>query len=706
MRLLHPGHGHGRRRPVPPQPRPDGPPDRRGHPRQRLPLHRLQAHPGGHQARRRYPAWRREDRPGRGARRRLRRGQADLPRGRPQEGPGLWPVPGRHHREGLPGHVLRLGRALQVRPRPRGQDRLIQGRGHGGRHWRAHGRRRAPQPGGPPHPGLGRHDRRGRRHPLHWRRRLPGGCRDARDSGEGQEGRQGHLGGARARPQHRGGPRRGRPAHPRQLLRLWQHGPAQGQRLPEPSRHTRRRQDRPGKRRPQGHPHLHHALHRARLPGARVLRGHAVQGRREDHVHRPGRLRHAQGVRAHVWLGRRARARRRPDHARGRRLRRQGGRLLPAPGGARGVQVRPHGEVPLLSPGVAQLPPQAPLHGGHLHPGLRRGGQLRRPGLRDQLRHGRLRLPVRTRPGARLHALCGPLQVPEHRHPRLRLLHQQPARGRLPRLWRVPVRVCPRVPHRRPCRGGGPRPVGDSLQERHRAGRGAAQRSDRGLLHGPQGDPRGREGRLLRQPGPRGHRLLHEERGRGRGPARRRPLQHPRGGRPRRHLRRHLRHRPGLQHRFLPGRGRGLRAAAVPHRQRRGLHRGRPRLRHHLWLAPDRRHRRGRPRRRLPAARRHAQGREGGGRARGARERQGRRRHPHLRRRHRLRGPSRAAHARPRRPPGRSRGRARGARGPRVLLRVPGAHRQAGRRRAQPQEPHLLRLCHARGHPGRRGQGL
>ena len=182
VRLLHPGHGHGRRRPVPPQPRPDGPPDCRGHPRQRLPLHRLQAHPGGHQARRRHPAWRREDRPGRGARRRLRRGQADLPRGRPQEGPGLWPVPGRHHREGLPGHVLRLGRALQVRPRPRGQDRLIQGRGHGGRHRRAHGRRRAPQPGGPPHPGLGRHDRRGRRHPLRRRRRLPGGCRDARDS--------------------------------------------------------------------------------------------------------------------------------------------------------------------------------------------------------------------------------------------------------------------------------------------------------------------------------------------------------------------------------------------------------------------------------------------------------------------------------------------------------------------------------------------
>ena len=69
---------------------------------------------------------------------------------------------------------------------------------------------------------------------------------------------------------------------------------------------------------------------------------------------------------------------------------------------------------------------------------------------------------------------------------------------------------------------------------------------------------------------------------------------------------RHVRHRPGLQHRLFAGRCRGLRSAASLHRQRRVLHRERSRLRHHVWLASDGRDRRGRARCRLPAARCHA----------------------------------------------------------------------------------------------------
>ncbi len=67
-------------------------------------------------------------------------------------------------------------------------------------------------------------------------------------------------------------------------------------------------------------PRLHHALYRACLLGARVRRGISVQERRQGAVDRPGCLRHAQRVCPHVWLGQRARARGRRDHARGRRL--------------------------------------------------------------------------------------------------------------------------------------------------------------------------------------------------------------------------------------------------------------------------------------------------------------------------------------------------------------------------------------------------
>ena len=122
----------------------------------------------------------------------------------------------------------------------------------------------------------------------------------------------------------------------------------------------------------------------------------------------------------------------------GGRLWRQGGRVGAAPGGAGRPPGEPAREGKAHPAGVHQLPPQAPLYGGHLHPGLRRERHLHRPGLRDPLRHWGLRLPVRAGAGAGLHPLGGPLLLPEHRHPRLRLVHQQPPCRRLPGLRRVP----------------------------------------------------------------------------------------------------------------------------------------------------------------------------------------------------------------------------------------------------------------------------
>ena len=66
-----------------------------------------------------------------------------------------------------------------------------------------------------------------------------------------------------------------------------------------------------------------------------------------------------------------------------RRLWRQGGRLRAAPGRARRARGEPPRQGAPHAPGVHQLPPQAPLHGGHVHPRLRRGRHLRGPGLRD-----------------------------------------------------------------------------------------------------------------------------------------------------------------------------------------------------------------------------------------------------------------------------------------------------------------------------------
>ena len=98
-----------------------------------------------------------------------------------------------------------------------------------------------------------------------------------------------------------------------------------------------------------------------------------------------GRLRHAARDGPHVWLGRPEGPRGCGDHAGGRRLRRQGGRDRPAHLRLGGVQVPAASEVQVHAAGVPELPPQAPLHARHLHTGLRRRGQLHRPGLRDQL---------------------------------------------------------------------------------------------------------------------------------------------------------------------------------------------------------------------------------------------------------------------------------------------------------------------------------
>ena len=158
-----------------------------------------------------------------------------------------------------------------------------------------------------------------------------------------------------------------------------------------------------------------------------MRRGLPLQGRGEGLYLRPGGVRHSQGDLHHAGVG--ARVHRGGEQAGGGRLWRQGGRVGAAPGGAGRPPGEPAREGKAHPAGVHQLPPQAPLYGGHLHPGLRRERHLHRPGLRDPLRHWGLRLPVRAGAGAGLHPLGGPLLLPEHRHPRLRLVHQQPPAG-------------------------------------------------------------------------------------------------------------------------------------------------------------------------------------------------------------------------------------------------------------------------------------
>ena len=68
---------------------------------------------------------------------------------------------------------------------PRARVLSIQGRGPARRGGHPARRGRAGQPSRPPYPGLGRHDRGGRYHPLRGRCRRAGGCRGRGDAREG-----------------------------------------------------------------------------------------------------------------------------------------------------------------------------------------------------------------------------------------------------------------------------------------------------------------------------------------------------------------------------------------------------------------------------------------------------------------------------------------------------------------------------------------
>ena len=86
-----------------------------------------------------------------------------------------------------------------------------------------------------------------------------------------------------------------------------------------------------------------------------------------------------------------------------------------------------------------------------------------------------------TRPGsgAGMHPLRRPVLLPEHGHPRLRILYQQSACRRLPGLRREPERIRPGE-HDQPAGGGsGDIPLGDPLPQCHRTGEGTAKRPDR-----------------------------------------------------------------------------------------------------------------------------------------------------------------------------------------------------------------------------------
>ena len=77
--------------------------------------------------------------------------------------------------------------------------RHLQGRGPARRGGYPTRRGRAGQPGRPPYPGLGRHDRGGRYHPLRGRCHRAGGRRGRGDAREGQEARKDRLRAAGAR---------------------------------------------------------------------------------------------------------------------------------------------------------------------------------------------------------------------------------------------------------------------------------------------------------------------------------------------------------------------------------------------------------------------------------------------------------------------------------------------------------------------------
>ena len=247
VRLLHPRHGHERRHAGAPQPRPLRGGGQVGHPRQHLPMHRLQEDHRGHSKGRGHPARRRAHGRCAGEGRGLRGGRARLPRGRAPQGAGLRQIPGRPHARGLPGHVLRERGALEVPARTRGEHRHVEGRGAAGRGGRPSRPRRARKPGGPPDPGLGRHDCGGRRHALRGRRHMPGGRRGRGDAREGEAPGEGGVRGAGARAQHCGGEGRRRAFGARQLQRVWQPRGASRQRVPEPSHYAWRREGRAGR---------------------------------------------------------------------------------------------------------------------------------------------------------------------------------------------------------------------------------------------------------------------------------------------------------------------------------------------------------------------------------------------------------------------------------------------------------------------------
>ena len=144
----------------------------KGHPGQRVPLHRLQENHRGHRPGRGHPPRGAGRRPRPGARGRLRRGGAGLPHRRAGQGTGHRGV----LRRSVPGrHGARLRRPLPVPPGQGAGHRRLRRPGPARGAGRPHRRRRAPQQGGPSPAGLGRDDRQGGHHPLRGGRHLPGG---------------------------------------------------------------------------------------------------------------------------------------------------------------------------------------------------------------------------------------------------------------------------------------------------------------------------------------------------------------------------------------------------------------------------------------------------------------------------------------------------------------------------------------------------
>ena len=379
-------------------------------------------------------------------------------------------------------HGPRLRRPLPVPPGPRAGHRRLQGPGPARRAGRPHRRGRAPQQGGPHPAGLGRDDRQGRHHPLRGRRHLPGGGRGRDDAGRSQE------------------------AGERSTTSPWSRC--------APSR-------RPWRRTPPGSTPTATSASSAMSPGdaktalanSKYVVTQSYQTPFTEHAFLEPECAVAfpykDGVKVYTsdqgvydtrkeiaimlgWEPERCGG----EQARGRRLRRQGGRVRAAPGRAGRPEGGPPGEgpaSPARSPSTStpsatiwRAPsPWAATRTASSPAWTARSTSTPAPTPPCAARCWSGPAPTRWAPTATRTPTSGASATTP----------TTPAGG-LPRASACARASSPWSPTSTCWPRRWASPLGDPLPQRHRARQGAAQRPDRRLLHRPQGDPAGGQGRL------------------------------------------------------------------------------------------------------------------------------------------------------------------------------------------------------------------